>query len=529
MNLRSLNIGTRLGAGIGVILMCSAGMVALALASAANNREVTLSDLHTTAEHRAQAAEMQRALLSSAVAVRNMGMQSAIEAVQKDEADARKHRAHYLEVKKVLEETPLSEKERQILEKLNRLDVEMDVNFKEAVELSSLFNTELAATVITTSMDPLLKQAMTELSSFLSLKNEAALAAQDNARSRSAITERWVMSAGVLMLFAATLFGWRLALSITQPLKVAERVAARVAAGDLDMDIVDSGSDEAARLLKTLGLMARQLSGVVANVRENSESVATASDEIAQGNSDLSSRTERQASSLQQTAAAMVELGVAVRMNANNAAQANELAMGASVVARRGGVVVGQVVDTMRTIESTARKIGDIIGVIDGISFQTNILALNAAVEAARAGEQGRGFAVVAAEVRNLAQRSALAAKEIKALIGSSVAGVSQGTQLVNEAGVTMTEIVQAIHRVTAIMGEISSASAQQSTGVSEVGDAVSQMDQSTQQNAALVEESAAAAQSLRQQALSLVQAVAVFKCGPITPVLSFAAGGAMA
>jgi methyl-accepting chemotaxis protein len=253
----------------------------------------------------------------------------------------------------------------------------------------------------------------------------------------------------------------------------------------------------------------------VGTVRGNAESVATASAQIAQGNQDLSGRTEQQASALQQTAATMEQLGTTVRHNADSAQQANRLAQGASSVAVQGGEVVGKVVSTMQAISDSSRKIGDIIGVIDGIAFQTNILALNAAVEAARAGEQGRGFAVVASEVRSLAQRSADAAKEIKALIGRSVEQVEQGTALVDQAGKTMNDIVGSIQRVSDIVAEIDSASVEQSSGISQVGQAVTQMDQSTQQNAALVEQSAAAAESLRAKAQQLVQLVAVFKLAP--------------
>lgn len=248
------------------------------------------------------------------------------------------------------------------------------------------------------------------------------------------------------------------------------------------------------------------------------ESVATASTEIAQGNQDLSRRTEQQASALQQTAAAMEQLNTTVRSNTDSADQANQLAHGASAVAAQGGEVVGRVVRTMQGISDSSRKIGDIIGVIDGIAFQTNILALNAAVEAARAGEGGRGFAVVASEVRNLAQRSAGAAKEIKALISRSVERVEQGTVLVNQAGKTMDEIVAAIGHVSGIVAEITLASVEQTTGISQVGNAVGMMDRATQQNAALVEESAAAAENLRQQAQQLVQAVAVFNVAADLP-----------
>ena len=295
-----------------------------------------------------------------------------------------------------------------------------------------------------------------------------------------------------------------------EPSEAAAAVNA-VAEGDLTVQISLRPGDSSS-LFAALARMRDSLVNVVTEVRGNSESVATASAQIAQGNQDLSGRTEQQASALQETAATMEELGTTVRNNSDSAKQANELAQGASAVAARGGDVVSQVVTTMQGINDSSRKIGDIISVIDGIAFQTNILALNAAVEAARAGEQGRGFAVVASEVRSLAQRSAEAAKEIKSLIGRSVEQVEQGTALVDQAGKTMDEIVGSIQRVSDIVAEISSASVEQSTGVQQVGEAVSQMDQATQQNAALVEESAAAAESLKSQAQQLVQAVAVFK-----------------
>ena len=263
-----------------------------------------------------------------------------------------------------------------------------------------------------------------------------------------------------------------------------------------------------------LKTMQQRLSTVVARVRQSSDEVATSSVEITRGNSDLSARTEQQASALEQTAASMEELGATVRQNAESARQGNQLAQGASAVAVQGGAVVAQVVSTMKGINEASRKIADIISVIESIAFQTNILALNAAVEAARAGDQGRGFAVVASEVRSLAGRSAEAAKEIKKLISASVAQVAQGTVQADQAGATMAEVVSSIHRVTGIMGEISAASNEQAIGVAQVGEAVTQMDQATQQNAALVDEMAAAASSLNTQAQDLVQTVAVFKLG---------------
>jgi methyl-accepting chemotaxis protein len=315
-------------------------------------------------------------------------------------------------------------------------------------------------------------------------------------------------------LVAAVLMALWIIRSITRPIAQAVNVAHAVAAGELTHPIDTSGSDETAQLLQALKHMQEGLVNVVGKVRAGSESVATASEQIAQGNNDLSARTESQASALQQTAASMEQLNSTVRQNADNARAANQLAQNASTVATQGGEVVADVVRTMKEINDSSSKIADIIGVIDSIAFQTNILALNAAVEAARAGEQGRGFAVVASEVRSLAGRSAEAAREIKGLIGASVERVETGTALVDRAGQTMAEVVGAIQRVTDIMGEISAASTEQSQGVAQVGEAVTQMDQVTQQNAALVEEMAAAAASLNGQAQELVETVAVFKLG---------------
>ena len=294
----------------------------------------------------------------------------------------------------------------------------------------------------------------------------------------------------------------------------ATHITERIAAGDLSVEIALKDNDQSS-LLHAIQTMRDSFARIVANVRQGSEGVSTASAEIASGNHDLSARTESQASALEQTAASMEELNSTVQQNADNARQANQLAQSASTVAVRGGEVVAQVVDTMKHINDSSKRINDIISVIDGIAFQTNILALNAAVEAARAGEQGRGFAVVASEVRSLAGRSAEAAKEIKSLINASVERVEEGSALVDQAGATMTEVVSSIRRVTDIMGEISAASSEQSMGVSQVGEAVTQMDQVTQQNAALVEEMAAAASSLKSQAQELVQVVAVFKLSP--------------
>ncbi|MRW90922.1 HAMP domain-containing protein [Duganella sp. FT80W] len=329
----------------------------------------------------------------------------------------------------------------------------------------------------------------------------------------------------VLVVGFGSAFAWWLTAGITRPINEAVALAESVAEGDL----VDHGSrsaysqDEPGKLLQALNRMSHSLVRIVGEVRQGTDTISTASTEIAAGNLDLSSRTEEQASSLEETASSMEELTSTVKQNADNARQANQLAASAAEVAQRGGAVVSDVVHTMASIEASSKKIVDIIGVIDGIAFQTNILALNAAVEAARAGEQGRGFAVVASEVRNLAQRSASAAREIKGLIDDSVGKVEAGTRLVGQAGSTMEEVVDSIARVTAIMGEISNASAEQTHGIEQINQAITQMDHVTQQNAALVEQAAAAAGAMQEQAARLADAVSIFKldhAAPQRPVL---------
>jgi len=322
----------------------------------------------------------------------------------------------------------------------------------------------------------------------------------------------FMIGLGVVVLALGVFCAWRLTRGITVPLGQAVEIAEAVAHRDLTTHIEVTSSDETGRLLQSLQKMNDGLIDIVTQVRDGTESIATASNQIAAGNLDLSGRTEEQASSLEETASSMEELTATVKQNADNARQANQLAVKASEVAQRGGGVVSEVVSTMEAINGSSRKIADIISVIDGIAFQTNILALNAAVEAARAGEQGRGFAVVASEVRNLAQRSAAAAKEIKTLIDDSLDKVDAGSMLVTQAGTTMTEVVDSIQRVTDIMGEITSATQEQSSGIEQVNQAIGQMDQVTQQNAALVEEAAAAAASLHDQADALTAIVAVFK-----------------
>ncbi len=319
------------------------------------------------------------------------------------------------------------------------------------------------------------------------------------------------LALAVVLLVGAALW---LARHLGRPMAYAVQIADQLAEGNLSQPVQPVGNDETVHLLHAMARMQSSFSGIVYSVKANADNVATASAEIAQGNHDLSARTEHQASALEETAASMEQLRATVQHNDQNAIRANQLARGASTVAEQGGAVVGQMVDTMQGINEASRKISDIIGVIDGIAFQTNILALNAAVEAARAGEQGRGFAVVASEVRLLAGRSADAAREIKKLINASVQRVEQGSTLAEQAGATMAEVVGSIRRVTEIMGEISASSTEQNAGVAQVSEAVGQIDRVTQQNAALVEQMAAAASSLKAQAQELVQTVAVFQLG---------------
>jgi methyl-accepting chemotaxis protein len=353
------------------------------------------------------------------------------------------------------------------------------------------------------------------LNALLAYSNKAGEAAAQ--RTQSVYFGALTTTATLLVLALA--LGAAFAVVITRHLlrqlggepQVAVAVARAVAEGDLSTPIAVRAGDQDS-LLASLQAMQQALVKAVSSVRMSTESVSSASREIATGNQDLSSRTEQQASSLQQTAASIEQLTSAVKLNADAARQANQLAASASQVAAKGGAVVGEVVSTMDQITASSKKIADIIGVIDGIAFQTNILALNAAVEAARAGEQGRGFAVVAGEVRSLAQRSAQAAREIKSLIGESVEKVETGSKLVNDAGQTMNDIVAQVKRVTDLIGEITSSTLEQSNGIGQVNQAVTQLDQMTQQNAALVEQSAAAAESLREQADKLARAVAIFK-----------------
>nr|WP_175624505.1 MULTISPECIES: methyl-accepting chemotaxis protein [Oxalobacteraceae] len=380
------------------------------------------------------------------------------------------------------------------------------------IKLASAGIKDEAVALLFAEVRPVQLSYLTSIDKLIDYQNELMKKSGAEANAQASQTQLLIGIFSVIAVLFAAVFAVLATRSITRPLSQAVVLARKVADGDLTGNIVVESKDETGQLLQALKDMNAGLLKIVTQVRLGTDTIASASHQIATGNLDLSSRTEQQASSLEETASSMEELTSTVKQNAENARQSNQLALSASEVAVRGGVVVSQVVDTMGEINESAKKIVDIIGVIDGIAFQTNILALNAAVEAARAGEQGRGFAVVASEVRTLAQRSASAAKEIKELIGDSVDKVSVGSRLVDDAGATMREVVESVKRVTDIMSEITAASQEQTDGIEQINQAVMQMDQVTQQNAALVEEAAAAAESLQGQASHLSQVVSVFK-----------------
>jgi len=514
MTLRDLKIGTRLGMGFGSILLILVAMVALANVLNYSNKASLMSGLELSSAKSLQAATMKSAMLETGIAMRNIGLQTDVALMQKEEGKVKAQRKRYDDARASLQAAGLDDNEKKVLEQIAVLDKEVDAAFKEAMAQVLAFNSEGAAKVIAGRIDPLNDQALAALNRLVDMQQAAVreLLGSSVQGDKQLMTILFALGAGAALIgVGGALLITR---SITEPLQGALELARKVASGDLGTQIEVQGKDQVSDLLQALRDMNHSLASTVGEVRSGTDTITIASQEIASGNADLSSRTEAQASSLEETASSMEELTSTVKQNADNARQANQLAVSASSVAVQGGSVVAQVVDTMGSIKDSSRKIVDIIGVIDGIAFQTNILALNAAVEAARAGEQGRGFAVVAAEVRNLAQRSAGAAKEIKSLIGDSVDKVDAGSKLVDEAGQTMDLIVTSIKQVADIMGEITAATQEQSSGIEEVNRAITEMDEMTQQNAALVEEAAAAAQSMQEQAQKLAGAVSIFKLG---------------
>ena len=512
MNLNSIRLTAKLWLSTGLIVLGLCAVIGFAALRSASDRaegSAMLDDLSAKARLITQwagltetnAARSQAMLLSS---------DSAVEAGLKDAITATS--AKIGEIQKAIEATNLTSAEKTQM-------ATIAANRKAVLETGAMVVKVRAEGKLDEVTAIFNNQYLPAMAVYQKSQNDLeAMEKPAYESARAGITQKSndllvIAATGIFLVIVGIVFGtaW-LIRSIRQPLLQANALASSIAQGDLSMKIDISRNDEFGDLMKSLASMNESLGRMVHQVRQSTDSIATASAEIASGNNDLAQRTEQTSSNLQSTASSMGQLTSTVQQSAENAHQASTLAANASSVAERGGAVVSQVVATMEEINVSSRKIADIIGVIDGIAFQTNILALNAAVEAARAGEQGRGFAVVASEVRSLAQRSAEAAKEIKGLIGTSVEKVASGTKLVSDAGNTMNDIVQSVRKVADMIGEITAAANEQSSGISHVNGAIGNLDQMTQQNAALVEESAAAAESLRDQANQLAQAVAVFK-----------------
>ena len=510
--MNNLKIGVRLGLAFGVILVLMAAIIAVAWVSLAKLHEKTDNVVSEAYPKVVSAYALQGSMNQVARATRNMLLLKDDAAIAKEADTVVKSRERISKEMDYLTANIVSTKGKEILGEVKTARAAYAVDLEGLLKLVTEKKQDEAVAHLLTKVRVSQGEYFKRIDALLQFQDELVKASGEEVESTNKSALLTIEILGLMALILAAVMAVMVTRSIVHPVKQALDTAHKVADGDLSFEVPQNGRDEVGQLLQTMQGMVTNLAKVVSNVRHGAEGVSNASAEIASGNNDLSARTEEQASSLEETAASMEQLSATVKQNADSARQANQLAHSASAVAVKGGDVVGQVVHTMRDINDSSRKIADIISVIDGIAFQTNILALNAAVEAARAGEQGRGFAVVASEVRTLAGRSAEAAKEIKTLINASVERVEHGTNLVDQAGVTMGEVVASIKRVTDLMGEISAASNEQSAGVSQVGEAVVQMDQVTQQNAALVEEMAAAASSLKSQAQDLVQVVATFK-----------------
>ena len=519
MKFSNWNVGVRLAAGFATILVLLVITIGVGLTRMRAMNDAVEVALHDEYPKVLALYAIQGNLNVISRVTRNMVILTNPEEIAKEAARipvARKDNADKLDY---LDKKITSDQGRELLSQVKA--VRLDYVKVTDVLVKRIADKQIAESkvMLMTELGPVQLAFFTKLDELIAFQN--GLMEQSRVAVRASYDSAIVLMLGLLAAGIAlgALIAWAVARSITRPLHQAVQVARRVAAGDLRSEIVIHSTDETGRLLAALRDMNANLSTIVGKVRSGTETVATASRQIASGNLDLSSRTEQQAASLEETASSMEELTATVRQNADNARQANSLASNAADVARKGGTVVANVVATMGSINDSSRKIVDIIAVIDGIAFQTNILALNAAVEAARAGEQGRGFAVVAAEVRSLAQRSAAAAKEIKTLIDDSVGKVDIGARLVDQAGATMDEIVESVKRVNDIMGEITAASQEQTAGLEQINIAITQMDEVTQQNAALVEQAAAAAESLQDQAATLSEVVSVFSLGDVAAV----------
>ena len=513
MSFNNLRVATKLWFGVAVFVVSLGILIAFAalrMSALQVDSDAQQSLLNTRVKAVTTWAGLTEANAIRTLAVITATFDSGVEPALKTEIAATS--ARISEVQKSIEAMPLDKDEQAQIQKIAGARMLMSAARAKALKEKEDSNSEAAVRTLKGEYIPVVAAYLATLRELVVME-EKALAAflEEASQSRASVTR--ILAAFCVLLFAGLLIGagW-LIRSIRQPLEQANAFASSIAQGDLSLQIDTSRGDEFGDLMKSLATMNQSLGRMVHQVRQNTDNIATASAEIASGNSDLAQRTEQTSINLQSTASSMDQLTGTVQQSADNAHQAGMLAANASSVAEKGGAVVSQVVSTMEEINTSSRKISDIIGVIDGIAFQTNILALNAAVEAARAGEQGRGFAVVASEVRSLAQRSAEAAKEIKGLIGTSVEKVESGTKLVAAAGATMSDIVQSVRKVADVIGEITAAASEQSSGISHVNQAIGNLDQMTQQNAALVEESAAAAESLRDQARQLAQAVAVFK-----------------
>ncbi len=519
MNFSNLKVGTRLFAGFALLLAFLIALLLLGLnrmASMQTNIDQIASVNNAQVE---QIMVMRASVFDRMIAVRNVVLLTQMHEMQPEvdriKDGEKKFAAADEKLSRLFEHPSTTEAERTLLKHIHEQHLAIAAPMARAIDLGLQNKSAEATKVLIEEVRPIQRKLMGDLSELAALESKLSHQASDDARAGYESAQRLMIILGVFAVLAGLASAWFITRSLTQQLggepSTAVDIASRIAAGDLEVQI-DTRAGDNSSLLYAMKSMREKLADIVRNVRSGTDTIATASGQIAAGNLDLSSRTEQQASSLEETASSMEELTSTVRQNAENAGQANQLAINASEVAQRGGHVVSEVVQTMEQINESAKKIVDIIGVIDGIAFQTNILALNAAVEAARAGEQGRGFAVVATEVRSLAQRSAAAAKEIKSLIGDSVDKVESGSKLVAQAGSTMDEVVASVRRVTDIIAEISAASQEQSAGIEQVNQAITQMDQVTQQNAALVEEAAAAADSLQEQAGNLSDTVSVFR-----------------
>jgi methyl-accepting chemotaxis protein len=512
----NMKVGTRLAAGFGMVVLLMIGITMLGITRLGALNDSTSLIVNDRYPKVAMANAVLTGISDTAILMRNMLILDDPEKIKSEMANLLEIRKGVVENLDKLDKALSTEKGKQIYKAIVDARAKYAVGQTEFLKLIGEGKKQEASSLLLSTVMQDQQAYINEVKGLVKLGGTLMEKSGEEAASNFRSASNLMAALTALATLLACGFAYWTTRSITVPLNRAVQVARTVAAGDLTSEIDAGSTDETGQLIQALKDMNDSLVSIVSQVRSGTDAIVTASSQISAGNLDLSSRTEEQASSLEETASSMEELTSTVKQNDGSATQANQLAQSASSVALKGGEVVAQVVDTMGSINDSSRRIADIIGVIDGIAFQTNILALNAAVEAARAGEQGRGFAVVATEVRSLAQRSAAAAKEIKVLIDDSVGKVDAGSKLVAEAGTTMNEVVESIRRVTDIMGEITAASSEQSAEIEQVNRAIGQMDDVTQQNAALVEEAAAAAASLHDQSANLLQVVSLFKLNDV-------------